>query len=284
VLSAVHGNSNIEGLPTWVPDWTIPFTKAPLGYYLDALAHPTHPYGERARVVVRPNFITTSNDDKTPEHRGTHIRGSDRADHAILQVRGIRLGNVVALGDACPDSTEAAPTHPSPLSSQASWQKLVFNDWRELATSYSLRSSGNALDWAQTDLTYTSTISMDSTFDFHASHGLTYLSSRFETLKTDDEYQSSVFECCRGRRFVVLNRGTMGLVPAETKEGDVVCAFIGALVPFVLRPERGGRWSFVGECYIQGGRTHPLVRHLLGVWDDQQRAAPSAPLEDFFII
>ncbi|KAI1441573.1 heterokaryon incompatibility protein-domain-containing protein [Annulohypoxylon stygium] len=51
------------------------------------------------------------------------------------------------------------------------------------------------------------------------------------------------------------DRRTYGLVPAETREGDLICVFFGASVPVVLRKQRrDGRQQFimVGECFIYG--------------------------------
>jgi len=53
----------------------------------------------------------------------------------------------------------------------------------------------------------------------------------------------------------------MAIVPPGTKEGDMVCLFMGAQVPFLLRPlstsdgERSNQkpiYQLVGECYVHG--------------------------------
>jgi hypothetical protein len=55
-----------------------------------------------------------------------------------------------------------------------------------------------------------------------------------------------------GRRFAVTENGYMGLVPAGTQYGDLVCIIYGAQTPFLLRPRPGGNYLIVGECYIHG--------------------------------
>jgi hypothetical protein len=57
-----------------------------------------------------------------------------------------------------------------------------------------------------------------------------------------------------GRRLAATNRGFLGLVPAGTIPGDLVCILLGAQTPFVLRPSEGpeGRYEVVGECYMHG--------------------------------
>jgi hypothetical protein len=44
----------------------------------------------------------------------------------------------------------------------------------------------------------------------------------------------------------------MGMFPEGTVNGDVVCAIMGATTPFVIRPEEGGTYRFVGEAYVHG--------------------------------
>ncbi|KAK5651417.1 hypothetical protein OQA88_12505 [Cercophora sp. LCS_1] len=55
-------------------------------------------------------------------------------------------------------------------------------------------------------------------------------------------------------RFATTSRGYAGLVPPETRPGDVVTIVHGAAVPFITRkvPEEEGVSRLVGECYIHG--------------------------------
>jgi hypothetical protein len=36
------------------------------------------------------------------------------------------------------------------------------------------------------------------------------------------------------------------------KEGDVACIFLGADLPYILRPVDGGRFALVGDAYLYG--------------------------------
>ncbi|KAK5936637.1 hypothetical protein PMZ80_011102 [Knufia obscura] len=56
----------------------------------------------------------------------------------------------------------------------------------------------------------------------------------------------------RGRRFCVTSGNRYAAVPAGTQPGDVICVFLGATVPYVLRPQTDGSLSLVGECYVHG--------------------------------
>ena len=53
------------------------------------------------------------------------------------------------------------------------------------------------------------------------------------------------------RRFFSTLGGYMGLGPAHMQPGDLVCVFLGGLVPWVIR-RQGDVHSMVGECYVHG--------------------------------
>ncbi len=70
-------------------------------------------------------------------------------------------------------------------------------------------------------------------------------------------YASCAIQACGGRRFITTTKGRVGLAPADCKEGDVICVFLGSGVPYVLRPNVAGAgesstFSFVGDCYLYG--------------------------------
>jgi len=47
-------------------------------------------------------------------------------------------------------------------------------------------------------------------------------------------------------------RGYVGLVPAHSHPGDVICILLGALLPYVIRGGDNGRYQLVGEAYVHG--------------------------------
>ncbi|XDG07219.1 hypothetical protein ABKA04_006834 [Annulohypoxylon sp. FPYF3050] len=53
------------------------------------------------------------------------------------------------------------------------------------------------------------------------------------------------------RRLVTTCSGYLALVPAATRAGDVIAVLVGCDAPLVLRPEFEGRYSVVGEAYVQ---------------------------------
>jgi hypothetical protein len=66
------------------------------------------------------------------------------------------------------------------------------------------------------------------------------------------QYQGHMLRWMTARAFLITDRGFIGLGPALTRPGDVVCVLRGGDVPFVLRPLEGDSYQFVGECYLHG--------------------------------
>ena len=54
------------------------------------------------------------------------------------------------------------------------------------------------------------------------------------------------------RKAFCTQNGYKGLVPADAEVGDLLCVFLGADLPSVVRKVAGGRYRLVGEAYIQG--------------------------------
>lgn len=63
-------------------------------------------------------------------------------------------------------------------------------------------------------------------------------------------YQQA-FNQAGGRLFLSCT-GHLGLAPALSQEGDVICFLKGARVPFVVRTVGEKRYKLVGEAYIHG--------------------------------
>ena len=79
----------------------------------------------------------------------------------------------------------------------------------------------------------------------------------------DMAYPSLVTGASFGRRFMITERGFMGLAPAPASVGDVICLAEGSQTPLVLAkvghyefndPDTPNLvdWHFVGDCYLHG--------------------------------
>lgn len=54
------------------------------------------------------------------------------------------------------------------------------------------------------------------------------------------------------RRLVVTKHGIICMAPGRAHRGDLVCVLLGCSIPVVLRPIEHGKFSFIGECYVDG--------------------------------
>ncbi|KAK0100197.1 hypothetical protein ONS95_008535 [Cadophora gregata] len=55
-----------------------------------------------------------------------------------------------------------------------------------------------------------------------------------------------------GRRFARTTSGRLGSMPRFAVVGDRICLFEGGRMPYVVRPYGGGRYTFLGDCYLDG--------------------------------
>lgn len=57
---------------------------------------------------------------------------------------------------------------------------------------------------------------------------------------------------CSGRPYVSTKKRRLGLAPPGVQEGDVICIFYGANVPYVVRFGRSGVGKLIGDAYVNG--------------------------------
>lgn len=72
-----------------------------------------------------------------------------------------------------------------------------------------------------------------------------------EEIPKPARYLTALMRLLNRRLFITASR-QLGLGPAQMMSGDVVAVLFGGKVPYILRPLDSGKWSFVGECYVEG--------------------------------
>lgn len=83
--------------------------------------------------------------------------------------------------------------------------------------------------------------------------------ARWNTILTQGSIiEHSVLAMAIGLRFCKTTGGRFGQTSHETLPGDRICVVLGAEIPYVLRPDEGGTFKLVGQCYI-GGVMHGEV-------------------------
>lgn len=94
-----------------------------------------------------------------------------------------------------------------------------------------------------------------------------------ETEDGGDDTYAYIQDCRdegRKRRPFLADVGHVGLAPASAQPGDYICILFGCHVPIVLRPSSEGCFVLVGEAYVYG--------IMDGEWFHEER-----PSETFFI-
>ena len=62
------------------------------------------------------------------------------------------------------------------------------------------------------------------------------------------------------RQLFVSKAGHIGWVPEDTQPGDIVCVFLGAGIPHVLRKRASGEgYTFIGDAFVYGGMDGELM-------------------------
>ncbi|KAF8854452.1 HET-domain-containing protein [Acephala macrosclerotiorum] len=65
------------------------------------------------------------------------------------------------------------------------------------------------------------------------------------------EFVSHIHRCTSPRRYFVTKTLKFGLGRLDVRVGDLVCIFLGAEEPYILR-EENGHYVFVGNCFCEG--------------------------------
>lgn len=61
-----------------------------------------------------------------------------------------------------------------------------------------------------------------------------------------------VLQSLHDRRPFSSKEGYVGLAPAHSKSGDIICILFGADFPFIIREAIKGQYELVGEAFVYG--------------------------------
>ena len=78
-------------------------------------------------------------------------------------------------------------------------------------------------------------------------------------------YGGAIMAIANGRRPFVTKNGYLGVGPHHMEPDDQAVIFLGADVPFILRPLANNQWRLIGEAYIHGIMRGELADHGLQI-------------------
>ncbi|TPX13348.1 uncharacterized protein E0L32_006321 [Thyridium curvatum] len=235
ILSAVrHTDKSIPNFPTWIPQWHV---------------EPIRSIGSSHRKGMK--FDASAGWSGKPL-----LEVSWRLDGRSLTLEGFVLGTIIASKPVLPPILSKAARVPANYTSDhrqalATWTAQHFPDNKYVRSRLSLTLTAGQ-DWYGAILRQQDALSKhQASFESWIQQ---YSPSQGNQIAAGDvkQYDQAVESVCRGRKLFAATGCQMGLGPECLASGDVVCVILGGPVPYVLRPCRGGRYQFVGECYVPG--------------------------------
>lgn len=246
--------TNLNGLPSWAPNWAGDRVSESLGWTTSAEGVSTFRATDSARST-----INISADGRLLHIRGIYLDSIEaiteplKEDPAALTELGVGrfkrfwdfLRASCALVDMCRNTLRYPPGQKS---DNALWRTLICDMTKDVTGNLkrpappSFASSYSACLRLQDFMTNPDTeTAMRNNF------------KAVERIARESQAFVGAFEpAVKGRRFCVTQDGYMGLVPARATKGDGICVFLGGAVPFVIRKTDNGHYSLVGECYVHG--------------------------------
>jgi hypothetical protein len=236
VLCGANGPSAIPNLPTWVPDWTID--------------------SGRTCSVLLDGFMLGWRCDGSPDLDAKITQYVEGRLVSELRLTGAKIGSVTELG--IPYNR-----HQSKLEeSVRNWEEFYYA--REHAApikegDFNLQSFFRTIGfayafWPRDEVSY-SPINNGKAIFRVTTPGLPE-NSRVEGDEASIDYRSRQYsrktqEAMHKRRFFRISGVCCGMGPEEARIGDILCVFLGAPVPFLVR-RRAEHDILVGECYVDG--------------------------------
>ena len=239
ILCNITYPKNLEGLPSWVPDWSSPAT-------------------------VRQSFGAHQQ-----RHRnaavGTDATVNDSVNPQELCLTGRIVGEVCRLGQVMPETEQhfivleweqlarsLVPYRTGEDFPVAFWRTLIASDAKDGTRSFdSLQSLYESWNYWVNRHREIDMLSINPKHEYPKQKppddDIRTVNSRAR------EFRTLLDDASVGRKIFCTDNGYIGLAPAAAQEGDQVCILYGGPVPFMLRQEKTqGVHTIVGECFALG--------------------------------
>ncbi|KAF2139895.1 uncharacterized protein K452DRAFT_253498 [Aplosporella prunicola CBS 121167] len=255
VLSAVTDEywRTRSNLPTWVPDWSTQTRAAPYAFYgqpvrahaADTQAAELRFSGADDRVLHASGYVVDSVARVCEPNTPARIRRDDSPALrlggrrfwsqvlSVAAVRRVRQWERVALGLRSYPTGE--PTE------EVYHRSLIAGQFCEAPPDV-LKGFYDAF------MRYTARYPFGEGFILFGERD----PERAEGYEAAMAYFLDVDRATFGRALFTTKLGYMGIGPRSTWPGDRVAVLLGGRTPYVLRSAWGGKFKFVGECFVHG--------------------------------
>ena len=254
----------MDGLPSWVPDWT----QSPPGAPLSSFLYQYQPFRYKASGKARPEIH-----DIDP-NAGTLSLGCIHAD----EITFLSEPYVAIEDDKLVADRYGQIFHPGELVAHHKWHTDTFamaasvlRDpypfkqgqsvkeafWRALLGDVHKDSRPAAGYLGEL---YDDWVAMQKEllpYGRDAGHTLSFPQDDafWDRMRRTGQWNNAMATCAVGRRLCVTREGYLGCVPRWATVGDEIIVILGASTPFVVRGlerQGGERYELVGECYVHG--------------------------------
>ncbi|KAK0374398.1 heterokaryon incompatibility protein [Colletotrichum limetticola] len=252
MLSFSQSPKDIEGLPSWVPDWRPTLEHSYLYAFEDADKRILQASGENSTELVPTD------------------------DRGVLGIRGILVDTIETTGDAwrweqgqecrykllqtiktlCEEAATKGFSHQiyenSDRQAEAMWRVPVADlYWNEGAV-YRYQRPDPAVRSDYEDCMHCHKM-LSLTFEVFPPEERQQLLDEFSRRIPGQSNYSENMDKMTGKRPYMTQKGYVGMGPGEACPGDVVVILFGSRIPYVLRPSGDGTmYCFVGEAYCDG--------------------------------
>ncbi|OLN86983.1 Heterokaryon incompatibility protein 6, OR allele 5 [Colletotrichum chlorophyti] len=247
MLSFSQFPKDVDGLPSWVPDWRSTLARSYLAIFEDADNMLVCAGGQSAVEVVPTDdpgvlgiFGHVVDAIEVTGDVWEWEAGHDARSRLLQQVKSF-----------CERSSQndCGIYQDGVRRTEAAWRVPVGDlSWTKEA-SYHRAGPGDKGD-------YEDCINVLATLAEFESLGPEQRRQRmddfFRQLPGQSRYSENM-DKMTGKRPYMTRQGYVGMAPAGARSGDVVVILLGSRIPYVLRPSGNGmRWCFVGEAYCDG--------------------------------
>ncbi|KAK1974411.1 heterokaryon incompatibility protein [Colletotrichum cereale] len=257
MLSFSQFPKDVEGLPSWVPDWRPTLTGSYLAVFEDADG-----------LLVRAAGDSTVELVHTDDPRVLGIRGlavdtiEETGDvwewEAESEARANHLRTIRAFCDRPPasghddddDDDDDDVYESSERQAEAAWRVPVGDLYWTRAAGYQRVAPADRGDYEDC-LAVLAILAQG--FGPVAPELRQQRMEEFHRMIPGQSNYSENMDKMTGKRPYVTRLGYVGMAPGGARPGDAVVILLGSRIPYVLRPSRDGtRCCFVGEAYCDG--------------------------------
>jgi hypothetical protein len=303
IFSAVQGGlggSRIDNLPSWVPDWSIPPKREVLGASGRTAMNNFWDSKKQVDVPLKPQFITGKSDKLNTEESISVLRVSGYLCGKIAKIGSTYLAGQrlfpldewkALLADESVmylDRSKETPVHhgsAGPLdyafhrvirgagfAYPEAIESFINREKKSKEGGIGNGSKSNSSESRSSKVSWEETVREMASEKSAGDDALSFRDIPFHLAAKSDypsysAYVQFVLRNCHSRRFIVTDKGYIGIAPEEVEVGDQVHICAGAAIPFAFRKVQGEsyqhgseQFQLVGECYVEEKAWRDLKR------------------------